>query len=54
MKSGRDAEFRIGLVLNEPPDAAQDPVLRSVSSSASIASALFERQRRDHAGEALV
>ena len=51
---GPQAEFRIGLGLDQPPDGAQDPVPRSCSSSASIALPLLERQRRDHAGEARI
>ena len=44
-----DAEVRIRLVLDQPADAAQDPVLAELVDLRRDRRTLFERQRRDHA-----
>jgi hypothetical protein len=46
-----DAEIGIGLVLDQPADAARCLQTRNLLELRRDRLALFQRQRRDHAGE---
>ena len=46
-----DAEIRVGLRLDQPPDGAQDLVLAELVELRLDRRAALQRQRRDHAGQ---